>query len=105
MRTDAKPAAKDATPAVSSKPVDVVDGASDRSAASSCVAEVVGHWSLLAQAVSLIEPRFTARVLRTLPSVRRRLDAGKLHKIIERAYPKGSSSAWPSVLTDSLAAA
>lgn len=55
---------------------------------SSC-ADVKACYALLQQATTLFEPRLTLRVLRTLPSIRKRLNVGNLHEIIDGVYPQG----------------
>jgi 26S proteasome regulatory subunit N3 len=48
--------------------------------------------SLLEKAVNTFEGRFTARVLRTLPSLRRRLSAEALGKILATVLPQGNGT-------------
>lgn len=52
--------------------------------------EVKANQVLIDRAVATIEDRFTARVLRTLTTLRKRLDASNLAQIIDNTY--GSSS-------------
>lgn len=54
--------------------------------------EIKLNLALLDRAVHAIEPRYSARVLRTLTTLRRRLDKESLSEVIETCYPKSSSS-------------
>lgn len=47
--------------------------------------------SLLESSVSLLEPRFCARVLRALPGLRKRLDVSALTTALNVYYPAGES--------------
>ncbi|TFK34472.1 PCI domain-containing protein [Crucibulum laeve] len=53
-------------------------------------AEIKSNIALIDRAVSTLEPRFTHRVLRTLATLRKRIDDGVLRTTIEEAYPKDS---------------
>lgn len=53
------------------------------------VAEIKSNIALIDRAVSTLEPRFTHRVLRTLTSLRKRIDDKVLRDSIEDLYPKG----------------
>jgi hypothetical protein len=53
------------------------------------VAEIKSNLVLIERAVSTLEPRFTHRVLRTLTSLRKRIDEKILRDAIEEVYPKG----------------
>jgi 26S proteasome regulatory subunit N3 len=48
--------------------------------------EIKRNFVLLERAVETIESRFTTRVLRTLPSIRRRLTSGILAQVISDYY-------------------
>jgi 26S proteasome regulatory subunit N3 len=48
--------------------------------------EIKRNFSLLERAVETIEARFTTRVLRTLPSIRRRLTSDILAQVISDYY-------------------
>ena len=50
--------------------------------------------SLIERAVSTLEPRFTHRVLRSLTSLRKRLDWKVLKEAIEGVYPPGEQPAF-----------
>ena len=50
--------------------------------------EIKLNLALLDRAVHAIEPRYSARVLRTLTTLRRRLDKESLSEVIETCYPK-----------------
>ncbi|KAG5643628.1 hypothetical protein DXG03_000551, partial [Asterophora parasitica] len=52
------------------------------------VAEIKSNIALIERAVSTLEPRFTHRVLRTLTSLRKRIDATVLRTAIEQVYTK-----------------
>ena len=54
--------------------------------------EIKNNIALLERAVSTLEPRFTHRVLRTLTTLRKRIDDTVLREAIELAYAKGSLS-------------
>ncbi|CAL1699562.1 unnamed protein product [Somion occarium] len=54
-------------------------------------AEIKQNAALIERAVSTFEPRFTHRVLRTLTSLKKRLDADALRDAIEEIYPTESS--------------
>lgn len=56
------------------------------------VAEIKANILLIERGVSSLEPRFTHRVLRTLTSLRKRIDDTVLRHAIEEAYPKGMDS-------------
>nr|ASF90209.1 hypothetical protein SPAR04377 [Bartheletia paradoxa] len=56
------------------------------------IADVKHNLVLLERAVSTVEPRFTARVLRTITSLRKRVDGEILSKAVEESYPKDSAS-------------
>ncbi|KAI8341521.1 proteasome regulatory subunit C-terminal-domain-containing protein [Chlamydoabsidia padenii] len=58
----------------------------EKEAATSLFNDLKRNCSLLERAVDTIESRFTTRVLRTLPSIRRRLTAPVLAQIINEAY-------------------
>jgi hypothetical protein len=53
------------------------------------VADIKSNIALIERAVSTLEPRFTHRVLRTLTSLRKRIDDKVLRDAIEELYPKG----------------
>ena len=53
------------------------------------VADIKSSILLIERAVSTLEPRFTHRVLRTLTSLRKRIDDKVLRDAIEELYPKG----------------
>lgn len=55
--------------------------------AASVQADIQHNLTLLRSAVSILEPRLTTKVLRTLGSIRKRLDAGALKEAIEAAFP------------------
>ena len=52
-------------------------------------AEIKSNLALIERAVSTLEPRFTHRVLRTLSTLRKRIDASVLGQAIEEAYVTG----------------
>ncbi|TFK73475.1 diphenol oxidase-A2 [Pluteus cervinus] len=54
------------------------------------VAEIKSNLGFIDRGVSTLEPRFTHRVLRTLTSLRKRIDDTTLHTVIEEVYPKGT---------------
>ena len=47
---------------------------------------------LIGRGVATIEPRLTARVLRTLTSTRRKVSKDVLRGVLNQAYPKGCES-------------
>jgi hypothetical protein len=53
------------------------------------VADIKSNIALIERAVSTFEPRFTHRVLRTLTSLRKRIDDKVLRDAIEELYLKG----------------
>lgn len=53
------------------------------------VAEIKSNAALIERAVSTLEPRFTHRVLRSLTTLRKRLDAAVLKEAVTALYPKG----------------
>lgn len=59
-------------------------------------ADIEHNLSLLRSAVTILEPRLTTKVLRTLQSIRKRLDDGVLVEAIEKAFPAGACPS-PSV--------
>lgn len=54
------------------------------------VDEVKSNIALIERAVSTLEPRFTHRVLRTLTSLRKRIDDAVLRDTIEAVYTTGA---------------
>ncbi|KAL7421790.1 26S proteasome non-ATPase regulatory subunit [Cryptotrichosporon argae] len=54
--------------------------------------EILANIALIGRGVSSMEPRFTIRVLRTLTTLRKKLDRDALRTAIEQALPKGSRS-------------
>lgn len=54
--------------------------------------EIKTNVALIEKGVQLLEPRFTLRVLRTLNSLRKKLDAQVLKDSIEGVYLKGLCS-------------
>lgn len=56
-------------------------------------AEIVTNLSLVDRAVSTLEPRFTHRVLRSLTSLRKKLNIKVLMDAIDLAYPAGTLTA------------
>ncbi|WVQ99237.1 hypothetical protein IAU59_006369 [Kwoniella sp. CBS 9459] len=54
--------------------------------------EILANIALIGRAVTTIEPRFTIRVLRTLTSLRKKLDKDVLKKVLDQAFPKGSKT-------------
>lgn len=52
-------------------------------------AEIKANAALIERAVSTFEPRFTHRVLRTLTTLKKKLDASILRNAIEELYPTG----------------
>jgi 26S proteasome regulatory subunit N3 len=54
------------------------------------VAEIKANATLIERAVSTLEPRFTLRVLRSLASLRKRLDNKVLRDAVTEIYPKGA---------------
>jgi 26S proteasome regulatory subunit N3 len=58
-------------------------------------AEILTNISFIDRAASTLEPRFTHRVLRSLTSLRKKLDRRVLAEAISLAYPAGvSHSLW-----------
>ncbi|KAI8379078.1 proteasome regulatory subunit C-terminal-domain-containing protein [Radiomyces spectabilis] len=57
-----------------------------KEATASLIADFKRNFGLLERAVETIESRFTTRVLRTLPSIRRRLTAPVLAQVISECY-------------------
>lgn len=53
------------------------------------IKELKRNFTLLERAVETIETRFTTRVLRTLPSIRRRLTSSILSQVISEYYGTG----------------
>lgn len=51
--------------------------------------EIKSNIVLIERAVSTLEPRFTHRVLRTLATLRKKINETVLKNAIEDAYPKG----------------
>lgn len=62
------------------------------------VAEIKSNLILIEKAVSTLEPRFTHRVLRTLTSLRKRINEIVLRDAIEEVYPKGGLQVSPVLL-------
>lgn len=56
------------------------------------IKELKRNFTLLERAVETIESRFTTRVLRTLPSIRRRLTSSILSQVISEYYGTGMLS-------------
>lgn len=54
------------------------------------VQEIKANVALIDRAVSTLEPRFTHRVLRTLTSLRKRLDDKVLRDAVTEIYPDGT---------------
>lgn len=54
------------------------------------VAEIKANVALIDRAVATLEPRFTHRVLRTLTSLRKRLDDKVLRDAVTELYPDGT---------------
>ncbi|KAL1405436.1 26S proteasome non-ATPase regulatory subunit [Vanrija albida] len=54
--------------------------------------EILNSIQLIGRAVATIEPRFTARVLRTLTGLRKKLTRPALKAAIDRAFPRGSKT-------------
>ncbi|KAI9639580.1 proteasome regulatory subunit C-terminal-domain-containing protein [Dioszegia hungarica] len=54
--------------------------------------EILYNISLIGRAVSTIEPRFTARVLRTLTTLRRKLTKSAMKAVLNQAFPEGSKT-------------
>jgi 26S proteasome regulatory subunit N3 len=52
-------------------------------------AEILANLALVDRAVSTLEPRYTHRVLRSLTSLRKKLDGKVLRDSIQQAYPPG----------------
>lgn len=81
------------TDAAEAKPEPVVltveDGKLARSRDRADTAEILNSIQLIGRAVATIEPRFTARVLRTLTGLRKKLTRPALKAAIERAFPRG----------------
>lgn len=53
------------------------------------VAEIKTNVALIDRAVATMEPRFTHRVLRTLATLRKKIDATVLHTAIVEVYGQG----------------
>ncbi|WWC70387.1 uncharacterized protein I206_104337 [Kwoniella pini CBS 10737] len=54
--------------------------------------EILANITLIGRAVSTIEPRFTIRVLRTLTTLRKKLNKKVLKNVLDQAFPKGSKT-------------
>ncbi|WWC61685.1 uncharacterized protein I303_104270 [Kwoniella dejecticola CBS 10117] len=54
--------------------------------------EILNNITLIGKAVSTIEPRFTIRVLRTLTTLRKKLNKAVLKNVLDQAFPKGSKT-------------
>lgn len=54
------------------------------------VQEIKANIALIERAVTTLEPRFTHRVLRSLSSLRKKLDDQILRDAIQEVYPKGA---------------
>ena len=67
-----------------------VDVASTALAPVRPVAEIKANAQLIERAVSTLEPRFTHRVLRSLTTLRRKINASILKDALEIIYPKGA---------------
>jgi 26S proteasome regulatory subunit N3 len=52
--------------------------------------EIKTNIALIERAVSTLEPRFTHRVLRTLATLRKKINDTVLRNAVEEAYPKGA---------------
>lgn len=50
-------------------------------------ADIQHNLTLVRSAVSILEPRLVTKVLRTLGSIRKRLDVAALKEVIEAAFP------------------
>lgn len=55
-------------------------------------ADIQHNLTLIRSAVSILEPRLTTKVLRTLGSIRKRLTATALKDVIESAFPASKSN-------------
>lgn len=53
-------------------------------------AEIKANIALIERAVATLEPRFTHRVLRTLATLRKRIDEKVLRNAISEVYAKGA---------------
>ncbi|CDS04865.1 hypothetical protein LRAMOSA07395 [Lichtheimia ramosa] len=65
----------------------------EKETTASVIAELKRNFTLLERAVETIETRFTTRVLRTLPSIRRRLTSSILCQVISEYYGTDVSQA------------
>ncbi|CDH49942.1 proteasome regulatory particle subunit [Lichtheimia corymbifera JMRC:FSU:9682] len=65
----------------------------EKETTASVIAELKRNFTLLERAVETIETRFTTRVLRTLPSIRRRLTSSILSQVISEYYGTDASQA------------
>ncbi|KAJ8658422.1 hypothetical protein O0I10_005774 [Lichtheimia ornata] len=65
----------------------------EKETTASVIAELKRNFTLLERAVETIESRFTTRVLRTLPSIRRRLTSSILSQVISEYYGTDASQA------------
>lgn len=54
------------------------------------VAEIKSNAALIERTVSTLEPRFTHRVLRTLTTLRKKLDDKVLYDAVSEVYPAGA---------------
>ncbi|WWC89523.1 uncharacterized protein L201_004447 [Kwoniella dendrophila CBS 6074] len=54
--------------------------------------EILNNITLIGKAVSTIEPRFTIRVLRTLTTLRKKLNKSNFKNVLDQAFPKGSKT-------------
>lgn len=54
------------------------------------VSEIKSNVALIERAVATLEPRFTHRVLRSLTTLRKKLDDKVLRDAIEEIFPSGS---------------
>lgn len=57
--------------------------------------EILQNIALIGRAVSAIESRFTIRVLRTLMTLRKKLDKKVLRSTLEKAFPPGCEYIYP----------
>ncbi|KAI8883634.1 hypothetical protein K501DRAFT_219032 [Backusella circina FSU 941] len=84
MSNDEKPQEK--APQVESMEIEEDEATKQQRLEKEAIAEIKRNFSLLEKAVETVESRYTTRVLRTLPSVRRRLTSDMLAQIISDYY-------------------
>ncbi|WVR07220.1 hypothetical protein IAU60_004261 [Kwoniella sp. DSM 27419] len=83
-KKDGEDKASDAAAGAADKPVEVPVLSTEE--------EILNNITLIGRAVTTIEPRFTIRVLRTLTTLRKKLNKEALKSVLDQAFPKGSKT-------------